>query len=358
MKFRTLITAAVLALLPLVASAATFVIPASGTGPGANNSQWQTEVTFHNAASRPIVVSLLFHDAAGPSPSQSLTIAPRSSMSIADIVRTRFGQTSATGSIEIQVADADASRLVIQSRTFNLSEAGEFGQDIPAVNVNDAAIEGDVAVLAGPSSAAAQRFNFGLHAVTATTIRWELLRADGTVAATREASYTAGTHTQYNGGVSSFFSVDPQNNDTIYAQLLSGKAILYGSSVNNATGDPTYVTSVRTRDEIRIDFAGVDLDEDGDVDIADANRDGVLDASIDMPTSLYPNYLRLVVNGQTIERVVFTIVSSPADAALIDDNGTLQVAPTGHLKGTNGEVKIRATLGGSSAVLTLPVRFF
>ncbi|HWW62276.1 MAG TPA: hypothetical protein VN181_12970, partial [Thermoanaerobaculia bacterium] len=243
------------------------------------------------------------------------------------------------------------------SRTFNVSEAGEFGQDIPAVRTNEAATSGDTVVLSAPSSAVNTRFNFGVYAVDATTIQWELIRSTGTVAGTREVAYAAGSHLQYNAGIKALFGAEPSDNDTIHAKLASGRAILYGSAINNRTGDPSFVPGVRTREEIRINFTGIDLDENGTVDIGDADHDGVLDQTIEMATSLFPNYFRVVAIGENGEKVTYEIVFSSADAALLDSEGTVQLAPGGNLKGTKGELRLRASAGGSSAVLVIPISF-
>src|SRR5213082_281325 len=120
MKLQSLI---LIALLPITASAATFIIPAAGTGPGANGSHWQSEVTLHNTSASAVTVGLKFHDATGAQPADNVTINPRSTMTIPDIVRTRFGRDAATGAIEITVSDPN--RIAITSRTFN----GDFGQD-------------------------------------------------------------------------------------------------------------------------------------------------------------------------------------------------------------------------------------
>src|SRR5213075_1348523 len=106
----------------------------------------------------------------------TVDIAPQSTIALADVVKTRFGRESATGGLSIVVADIDAKKVAIASRTFNTSEAGEFGQDIPAVNVNDSATPGDVDVLAAPSSVNDYRFNFGVFAVSDLRVQWELLR--------------------------------------------------------------------------------------------------------------------------------------------------------------------------------------
>ncbi|HEX7152387.1 MAG TPA: hypothetical protein VF618_12940 [Thermoanaerobaculia bacterium] len=355
MKLKNLIAATSIALLPLAASAATIVVPAAGSGPGANNSRWQSELTIHNTGSTQAIVMLTFHEAKSSTSPQALTIGAKSTVSLDDVVRTRFGKDVATGGILIGVADADLRRLAVNSRTFNESAEGEFGQDIPGVRSTDAATSGDVIVLAAPSSVGATRFNFGVFAIETTSVRWHLLRADGTVVATKDVTYAAGEHNQYNSGVQTFLGATAQNDDTVHARVLSGRAVFYGSAINQRSNDPTFVPGIRTREDIRINFAGIDLDENGTVDVADADGDGVLDQALALPTSSFPAFFRVVATGEHGEAVTYELISSSADAAIVGD--IMQVAATGELKNTSSAIVLRATAGSSSSLLTIPVNY-
>jgi hypothetical protein len=356
MKIKNLIIATAIALLPLAASAAVsnlIVVPAAGTGPGANGSRWQTELTVHNTGSNQAEILLTFHSETGSTNPKVLVIPARSTVTLQDAVRTFFGKEVATGGILI--AAPNEKRLAVTSRTFNLSSGGEFGQDIPSARGSEFATNGDVAILSGPSSVNDTRFNFGLFAVDATTVRWELLRADGEIAATKDVTYVAGQHNQYNSGVQTFLGVTPENTDTIYARVISGTAVFYGSAINQISNDPTFVPGVRTREQILINFQGIDLDENGTVDIADADGDGTLDETITLQTSMFPAFVRVVAIGENSEAVTLQIVSSSADALIAGE--TLQIAPTGELKGKTGSIVLRATAGGSSSLLTIPLKF-
>lgn len=355
MKFRNLITAAAVAALPLAAQAAQIVVPAAGSGPGANGSQWQSELTLHSAAPRPVTLSIAFHQGTQVTQPVSVTLAARETVSIADIVRTKFNVTG-TGALVIDLTDRDARGIAITSRTSNVLGNVEYGQDIPAVDVTNAIRAGEDAALPGPAVAAATRFNFGAYAIEPSVIEWQVVRANGTVAGSKIMSYAAGSHAQHNGGIDTLIGVTPQNNDTLYARVTQGRAIVYGSIVNT-TGDPTFVPGILTRGDIVIHFAGLDLDEDGTVDVKDENGDGVLDATIDVVTSLFDNYFRIVASGEFGEVVQFEVVSSPADADLLDEAGTLRVSAGGSVKGTTGEIRVKATSGSSSQILTIPVRF-
>ncbi|MEO8036790.1 MAG: hypothetical protein ABI837_20320, partial [Acidobacteriota bacterium] len=82
MNLKHLIASGSLALLPFAASAASLIIPASGTGPGANGSSWQTELTLHNVSSKTIAATILFHDKDAVSASTTVTLAGRATTSI------------------------------------------------------------------------------------------------------------------------------------------------------------------------------------------------------------------------------------------------------------------------------------
>ena len=356
MNVKRLITAASIALLPLAASAATFVVPAAGTGPGANNSHWQSELTLHNLALRTLTVNVTYHDTNGPSEPVAIDIAPQATIAIADVVKTKFGRESATGGLSIVIADADSKKLVIGSRTFNTSDAGEFGQDIPSVNVADAAAPGDVDVLTAPSSAADYRFNFGVFAVSELRVQWELLRADGSVAASRTETYGANTQHQYNLGVQTFFNATPQNNDAIRAGIEAGHGIFYGSAVNQRTGDPTYVPGVRAREEIPLTL-GIDVGADGRIDISDADHDGVLDTPLDIRPSFFPTTFRVVATDNSGVKPTFEILSTPSEqnTRFTDDNGAVFFDPASAETKNGAEIRIRVTIGNQSAILTIPL---
>jgi len=358
MKLTSLITAASAVLLPIAASAATFIIPAAGTGPGDHGSQWQSEVTIHNGGAAPIAAGLAFHSGDQVQSSDTLTVAARSTVALSDVVAARFGLQQATGAIEITVPDSAVNRVAITSRTFNSSPAGEFGQDIPAINASDAVPAGNTIVLQAPASAAGSRFNFGIYALSDSVVQWELLRADGTqAAATDPQTYAAGTQIQYNGGIATLLGATEQDSDVVQAVVTGGSVITYGSAVNNASNDPSYVPGIATRGETQLDFAGVDVNEDGTVDVPDANGDGVLDQPIDLFTTTgFPNYFRVVVTGPSGEAATIDF-ADPVHDALIIDGQTVQVAPSSALKGTSGVIRIRATAGGMSDVLTIPVNY-
>ena len=352
MKITRILAVIFATLLPLAAGATTLVIPASGTGPGANDSHWQTELTLHNLSASPITATLTFHDILGSAGTSTVTVAPRATVAIADVVATRFGRAAATGAIEVTFDSAFAQKLTVSSRTFNKSAAGEFGQDIPAVDQSSIPDAGSTVVLSGPSSATDARFNFGVYADTASTIQWDLVRADGSIAASKEISYAAGTQAQYNFGISTLFNKDSQDNDTVHAIVTSGRAIAYGSVVNNASGDPTYVPGILARADSRINFAGIAFGDSTSVSVPDANHDGVLDRSIDVQSGSWPINFRIVVNSTT--PATFELLNAPSQLRFYDANGGLTWWPDAASSGTTLNLKVRVTADGATEIITIP----
>jgi len=353
--FKRILSITALALLPVAAGATTLIIPASGTGGGAGNSKWETELDIHNATTKALQFTLTFHDPSGASTAYPFTLGPRSSAQTVDVVRNVFGKQQATGAIEVNFDDAFAGRVAITSRTLNTgSAAGTFGQDVPAVDANDALATGDVGVLAAPSPSEF-RLNAGVYAVTDTTINWELIRLDGTIAASKQMTYTAGTQTQHNGAINSLFGATSNDGDTVYANVLSGKAIAYGSAINNNSGAPFYVPGVKTKPDTHIEF-GIDLNNDGTIDVSDANGDGVLDSPINLYTIGYPNFFRVVVlsDGGQNAKIQLADNNTVQNVSVIDEQGTVAWAPFGDTRGTTLNLRLKITVNGVTDVVTIP----
>jgi hypothetical protein len=356
MKIRNLIVIAAVAALPLAAQAATLIVPVAGTGPGANASQWQSELTLHSAAPRPMTLTVSLHQGTTVLGPVEVSLQPRETLAIADVVHTKFGLASGNGALVIDATDRDARSLAVTSRTFNTSAAGEFGQDIPSVDATAALRLGDIAALTGPAAVATNRFNFGIYTTEATDVEWSVVRANGTVVSPKSVAYAAGQHAQYNSGVETLLGATAQDGDTVHARILSGRAVFYGSVVNG-TGDPTFVPGIRTREDILIQLTGVDLDENGSIDLRDDNNDGVLDTPVQIVKSLFPNYFRVAAVGEFGENVTLEVVSGPGDIELLDANGTLLVIAGADVTAPNGEIVLKATSEGSTQLITIPVVF-
>lgn len=358
MKLKQIIAAAAVAVMPLAAQAATYVIPAVGAGPGANGSQWKTELKLHASGTQYIEAAIRLHQGRFVTPDYYARVQPSHTLILDSELQYQLN-IEGTGALLISADDKNARRLSITARVYNaLPNGDELGQDVPVLPIDDAAVQGDLVIVSGPTSAARTRFNFGIFAVTASRVTWDLLRANGSAITSRIVTYQPGEHIQYNNGVETFFSAKREDGDTVRAVVDSGKVFVYGSAVDRS-GDPTFIQGVRTREQYDLIFDGIDIDEDGTVDLRDANNDGVLDQPLEIVTSLFPASVKVVVHtefGNPV-RGALEVVSSTADAEFVDRQGTLMIGAGGDLKGKTGEIRIRARSDSSIETFTIPLKF-
>jgi hypothetical protein len=96
---------------------------AVGHAPGANGSQWRTDLVARNLAASSASLKFVFHKADGNLEGTN-TIAGAGQKAFEDIAAL-LGATSAIGSLEI----CSDQPLLVAGRTFNAAAAGTFGQN-------------------------------------------------------------------------------------------------------------------------------------------------------------------------------------------------------------------------------------
>jgi hypothetical protein len=355
-------------MISLMLAAATFayadytalVIPAAGSGPGANASVWRSEVTFHNAGDDSITINVLMYGPDGSLGNNAVLIRPHKSATASDIIKNELLKDNVFGALVLKtISETDASKLAVTSRAINDSPTGQYGQDIPVLPPSEAFRAGDIVVVNGPQKPEENRFNFGLFPMENTTIEWTLRRKEGEVAAQKTVTYDALKHVQYNGGVSTFFGLTPEANDAVIATVKSGRVFVYGSMVNTLSGDPSFVPGIATRNNVAPLFLGVDLDEDGFIDVADANADYVLDQPIVVFAGTFPNFFRVLAEDPEGHTLQYEIVGGSSDVKIVSGQpaATIQWLPAQELRGTSGTLTIRVTDGVDSTDFTIPVLF-
>ncbi|MFN2443395.1 MAG: hypothetical protein ABR517_11990 [Thermoanaerobaculia bacterium] len=357
--FRSLVTLlfAFLVAASGFAAATDLIIPVTGALPGADDSQWQGEMTLHNASTDPAIIAVTYFPSGGTPVTQEIVVEGRSTVNYENAIFELFGIESGSGALLLEISEGAQGRLAVTSRVMNVSPSGRFGQHVPAVSGTNTLRSGSTAVVTGPARADETRFNFGVFAVQETEVNWRLRSADGILVSEKTESYAAGAQVQYNDGVVSFLGAETSDRMAVHARILSGEALVYGSIVESATGDPTFVPGFEVRENFAVEFVGVDLDEDGTIDIADANGDGVLDGPVAIFVGPFPNYFRVVALPTEVGEVTLSLLESPSGFALIDGNGTIQVSSSTLDRGKTVELVVRATDGFAASDLVIPVVF-
>lgn len=359
MKFRSLAILLFAALVSVsgFAAATDLIIPVTGTVPGANESLWQGEVTLHNASTNVAVITVTFFPSGGVPASAEITVPARSTVNYENAVFELFGVENGSGALRLEISEEARGQVAVTSRIMNVGPSGRFGQDIPVVSGTATLRSGSTAVLTGPAHPEGKRFNFGLFALQDTEVTWRLLSDDGTLVTEKTETYEAGTQVQYNDGIATFLGVGASDRAAIHARILSGEALVYGSIVESSTGDPTYVPGFEVRENFAVEFLGVDLDEDGSVDVVDADGDGVLDQPVTVFVGPFPNYFRVVALPTEAGPVALSLIEAPAGFTMIDSDGTIQASPSTSERGNTGQIVVRATDGFAASDLVIPVVF-
>lgn len=359
MKFRSLAILLIAALVSVsgFAAATDLIIPVTGTLPGADNSLWQGELTLHNASTNVAVVTVTFFPSSGEPVTEEIVVPARSTVNYENAILELFGVENGSGALRLEISDEARGQVAVTSRVMNVGPSGRFGQDVPAVSGTATLRSGSTAVVTGPAHTEGVRFNFGLFAIQDSEVNWRLISADGTLVTEKAETYEAGTQVQYNEGISTFLGVEASDGAALHARILSGEALVYGSIVESSTGDPTFVPGFEVRENFAVEFLGVDLDEDGTVDVADADGDGVLDEPVTIFVGPFPNYFRVVALPTHAGDVALSLLEAPAGFAMIDAKGTIQAAASASDRGTTSQIVVRATDGFATTDLVIPIAF-
>ncbi|MFN2238730.1 MAG: hypothetical protein ABR524_05005 [Thermoanaerobaculia bacterium] len=359
MKFRSLAILLFAALVSVsgFAAATDLIIPVTGTLPGANGSVWQGEITLHNASTNVAVITVTFFPSGGVAISEEIVVPARSTVTYENAISELFGVENGSGALRLEISEEARGQVAVTSRVMNVGPSGRFGQDIPAIPGTATLRSGSTAVVTGPAHSEGTRFNFGLFAIQDSEVTWRLLSADGILLTEKTETYEAGTQVQYNDGIANFLGAEASDGAAIHARILSGEALVYGSIVESSTGDPTFVPGFEVRENFAIEFLGVDLDENGTVDVTDADGDGVLDEPVTIFVGPFPNYFRVVVLPTQAGEAVLSLLEAPAGFALIDANGTIQASMSGSDRGKTAQIVVRATDGFATSDFVIPVVF-
>ncbi len=118
--------------------------------PGANESQWRTDMVARNLAASSANLKLILHTAGGNFETTG-TVAGGAQSAFEDVVKA-MGQTNAKGSLEI----CSSQPLLVLGRIFTVSSGGTYGQFLDGHIANLGLQQGDKASLIGLRQAAEQ----------------------------------------------------------------------------------------------------------------------------------------------------------------------------------------------------------
>jgi hypothetical protein len=223
------------ALMALNVADTTVVIPIIGRFPGAGGTQWRTDVFIANPYTPIANITATFYVAGGSPMTSSITVAPFSAVSLADITLNTFGLSNASG----QLVLTSASTIEARARIYNAGNpAGQFGQNVPGLGLETLRIQ---AFMYGLSGINGNRVNIGVanpNAAAATVVVRVKDKNNGTL---HTEGFTLQPHeTRQVNDVFTAYGIALQ--DGIQVTYMSDQVIYgYASEVRNDTGDAIFV---------------------------------------------------------------------------------------------------------------------
>lgn len=209
---------------------------------GAN---WRSDVRIFNGSGVAQLADLYFYPQGSTTPVGPLavTIAPNEVKVLESVVKTQFGLENTGGAMHI-VTPNDSS-LVVTGETFDTNDGGKYGQTIPSVTVAEAVGMGDRPLqLLQMEDSAQYRTNLGLAEMTGkpVTVQVQVIVPLSLSAPVMTVQLGANEFKQLNGVIRTLTKRDVYNaRIAVKVTGGEGKILAYGSVVDNATLDATYV---------------------------------------------------------------------------------------------------------------------
>jgi len=223
------------------------VIPAVAGTPGANGTYWSSAVSVVNLATTDREIEVLYTprgvDGLMTYSLETVLVPASSQLSWSDIVTELFSTTGA-GALEFR-----GLQLAVTSRTSTPgAESGSYGQGIPPIHPAQAlsAKGNDSAAMGGVEEGVTFRSNLGLCEIwgESTTVRVSILDSSMSELGHRDFQLRPYENIQVNQVAEEVGGAESLSNGIVRVTVTSGDGRVgaYLSVVDNATGDPTFIT--------------------------------------------------------------------------------------------------------------------
>lgn len=224
------------------------VLPGAARADGQGGSRWRSDLIVTNPSPEPASLSLSYRPFPGfPATATTSTFVapPHGTLLLEDLLGTAFGLSSGAGVVAIETASPSGVTPLVWMRTYNDSDSGTFGQEIPALSASHASSRESVRLLPGLAADSDFRSNLGIVNLDTSQLEVEvslttdsglplgepfLVRLDG-LGATQLSGLPQ--RAGFDGPVAAFRA---------RVRRWSGGAFsCYGSRIDNRSGDPVFV---------------------------------------------------------------------------------------------------------------------
>ncbi|HET8796714.1 MAG TPA: hypothetical protein VFO89_03445 [Thermoanaerobaculia bacterium] len=205
------------------------IVPVVVSVRGPSNATFRTELQLGNAGEtvkrgwlvlRPQLIATRYE------------IAPHATLSFADVA----GELGGTGLGSLDILVESGGIPVIVARAFDDQPGGTTGVSVPAVRFGEILGRGDFGALIVPRDLARYRFNIGIRALdSGATLELTLRTPSGQQRHARDLVFAEHAFVQQIGDA--FTGTTLQPNELLEIRIAAGSAILYATTVDNATND-------------------------------------------------------------------------------------------------------------------------
>jgi hypothetical protein len=205
------------------------IVPVVGSTRGQSNANFKTELQLANPTDV-VMEGWLFLR-----PQNAVlryALEPHTTRAFADVVA-EMGATG-LGSLDVLIERGPLPAVV--ARAYDDQPSGTTGATVPAVPAASILARTDAAALIVPRDLTRYRFNVGVRALdSGATLNVTVHSSAGAQRFFRSLTLPANHFEQQPGNVFAGIALEP--NDAIEIELVTGAAIVYGSTVDHATND-------------------------------------------------------------------------------------------------------------------------
>lgn len=224
---------------PIPAGGAVLIVVSST--PGGFGASFRTSLQLHNPTGGVLRGRIVFHPAGSSGgdsdPALVFELQPGQTISYNDLLPA-MGIASGVGSVDI-VPDAGHGLPLSVTRVFNdAGAAGTSGLTLEPLGLDDILYAGQTGVIVAPLEPARMRMNIGIRALAdGASISARMRDRNGGVVATRDLSFPPVFFNQVSAEA---LMGEPLPADaTLSFTVTAGSALIYGSTTDNVTNDPS-----------------------------------------------------------------------------------------------------------------------
>ncbi len=221
------------------------LVPAAASVPGVGGTNWKSDLRIFNPAEDATQVQIQYIPEPGDTtayPTLLYTVNPDNTIWIDDIMYWFTQGAQAKGALVITYTPEDARPLIV-SRTYNDTDAGTYGQLVPVLGSSSLASAGERLVVTGVEHNDDFRTNIGLVNTGNTDAGVVIRLLSDTGETAQEITYTIPAMAYIQRALSNL-AQDPELefNGTVVVEVVTGGPVaVYGSIVDQRTGDPIFV---------------------------------------------------------------------------------------------------------------------